>query len=45
MDRKRDNNNWNSVNKFDGGPSIEEWADLFLEARDRVMKRYLVKWA
>ncbi|GKE97314.1 hypothetical protein Tco_0020665, partial [Tanacetum coccineum] len=23
----------------DGGPSIEEWADLFLEAQDRVKKR------
>ncbi|GKB70409.1 putative reverse transcriptase domain-containing protein [Tanacetum coccineum] len=27
----------------DGGLSIEEWADLFLEAQDRVKKRALVK--
>ncbi|GKE85633.1 hypothetical protein Tco_1559375 [Tanacetum coccineum] len=29
--------------KDDGGPSIEEWADLFLEAQDRVKKRASVK--
>ncbi|GJV49107.1 hypothetical protein Tco_1439319 [Tanacetum coccineum] len=27
----------------DGGPSIEEWADLFLEAQDHVKKRASVK--
>nr|GEZ48076.1 hypothetical protein [Tanacetum cinerariifolium] len=29
----------------DVNPSIEEWADLFLEAQERVRKRGLLKWA
>ncbi|GJY14823.1 putative nucleotidyltransferase, ribonuclease H [Tanacetum coccineum] len=29
----------------DVNPSIEEWADFFLEAQDRVRKKGLLKWA